>query len=148
MHSAGTASALGAEQGACPGPQTSPDHGTLAERGARSPSWLWDGLRLGAEARLRKKGVSKSQSTTVGASGQAFLVTAAAAPKAPSTPPGGNGDLTHRGALSTSGSFRTSHTSRTLGRKERESEAQSPGGELWASGYRACLTPKSRLPRG
>lgn len=33
---------------------------------------------------------------------------------------GGDGGLTHRRALSTTGSFRTSHTSRTLGRKEGE----------------------------
>lgn len=45
----------------------------------------------------------------------------------PSTRPSdsGGGGLTHRGALSTSGSFRTSHTSRTLRRKEGNSEAQS-----------------------
>ena len=37
----------------------------------------------------------------------------------------GDGGLTHRGALSTSSSFRTSHTSRTLRRKKGDSEAQS-----------------------
>lgn len=109
---AGTASALGAEQGACPGPETAQDHHTPAEGHLLSH-------RAGGRRKAEEKGVSKSQSTTMGASGQAFCVTAAAAPKVTSTPPGGNGDLTHRRALSTSGSFRTSHTSRTLGRKER-----------------------------
>lgn len=61
----------------------------------------------------------------------------ATAPTVPSTRPsdGGNGGLTHRGALSTSGSFRTSHTSRTLGRKEGDGEAPSPRGRavgFWA----------------
>lgn len=50
--------------------------------------------------------------------GQSGGVGEAAAPTVPSTPPGGKGDMTHRRTLSTSGSFRTSHTSRTLGRKE------------------------------
>lgn len=48
-------------------------------------------------------------------------------PPVPSTRPRDSegGGLTHRGALSTSGSFRTSHTSRTLRRKEGDSEALS-----------------------
>ena len=92
---------------------------------------VWEGLGLrGKEAGWGPWGQASFLRPGVGAR-------EATAPTVPSTRPSdsGNGGLAHRGALSTSGSFRTSHTSRTLRRKEGDGEARSPRGRavgFWA----------------
>lgn len=116
-------------------------------RGALSPTGcgigaVWEGLGLrgkevgwglwGQTSFLRPGGVGARE---------------AAAPAVPSTRPsdGGNGGLTHRGALSASGSFRTSHTSRTLGRKEGDGEARSPRGRAVGFWARVPSEPRGLL---